>query len=41
MGIIGNDLAEDFENAIEHLNLSDKIDVYYAKQQFRNNVRIL
>ena len=41
MGIMGNDLAEDFENAIEHLNLGDKIDVEYAKQQFRNNVKIL
>ena len=37
----GNDNELDFENAIEYLNLCDKIDVYYAKQQFRNNVRIL
>lgn len=41
MGIRGNDLAEDFENAINYLNLGDKIDVENAKQQFKSNVRTL
>lgn len=41
MGIRGLDLVEDFENAIEHLNLTDKIDVETAKQQFKDNVKCL
>lgn len=34
MGITGKDLAKDFENAINHLNLQDKIDVEKAKKEF-------
>lgn len=41
MGIRGNDLADDFESAMEHLNLSDKIDVERAKKQFREETKIL
>lgn len=41
MGINGNDLAEDFENAIKHLNLEDKIDVEKAKQEFTKDVKKL
>lgn len=41
MGIRGEDLAEDFERAIKHLNLEDKIDVEKAKSEFRNNAKVL
>ena len=34
MGIKGRDLAEDFENMINYLNLTDKIDVEKAKEDF-------
>lgn len=34
MGIQGQDLATDFENAIKHLHLEDKIDVEKAKREF-------
>ena len=35
MGIYGDDLAEDFENAIRHLHLEDKIDVEKSKKEFK------
>lgn len=38
MGIEGKDLAQDFENAIKHLNLEDKIDVEKAKREFSEDV---
>ena len=38
MGINGDDLAQDFENAIKHLNLEDKIDVEKAKREFNDDV---
>lgn len=38
MGIEGEDLADDFESAIKHLKLEDKIDVESAKRQFRQKV---
>ena len=38
MGIQGKDLASDFENAIKHLNLEDKIDVERAKREFSEDV---
>ena len=41
MGINGEDLADDFENAINHLNLQDKIDVEKAKREFSNEAKIL
>lgn len=41
MGINGEDLAADFENAIKHLNLEDKIDVEKAKREFNDNVATL
>lgn len=41
MGIKGEDLTEDFEEAIAHLNLKDKIDVEKAKEQFKNNSKVL
>ncbi len=41
MGINGKDLAEDFENAIKHLNLEDKIDVEKAKREFNDDVAVL
>ena len=41
MGICGSDLAEDFENAIRHLKLEDKIDVEKAKKEFSEQVKIL
>ncbi len=41
MGINGDDLARDFERAIKHLNLDDKIDVEKAKREFRNDTKIL
>lgn len=41
MGIQGEDLAEDFENAIKHLNLEDKIDVEKAKREFSEDVAVL
>lgn len=41
MGIKGKDLAMDFERAINHLNLSDKIDVDKAKREFKKEVKIL
>ncbi|MGN1370980.1 MAG: hypothetical protein ACI4XM_01685 [Candidatus Coprovivens sp.] len=41
MGIEGESLAKDFENAIKHLNLEDKIDVEKAKREFNNDVSVL
>ncbi len=41
MGIGGEDLAQDFENAIKHLNLEDKIDVERAKREFNDEVATL
>lgn len=41
MGIFGNDLASDFEHAIDHLNLQDKIDVERAKAEFSKTSKIL
>lgn len=41
MGIEGEDLAEDFESAIRHLNLEDKIDVEKAKREFRKDAKTL
>ncbi len=41
MGIRGESLATDFENAIYHLNLQDKIDVEKAKREFRKDTKIL
>ena len=41
MGITGEDLAKDFERAIAHLNLEDKIDVEKAKEEFKNDTMIL
>ncbi len=35
MGIHGYNLADDFENVIDYLNLRDKIDVEKAKEDFR------
>lgn len=41
MGIEGENLAEDFEAAMEHLNLRDKIDVRKAKQEFNDAAKSL
>lgn len=41
MGIRGNDLADDFESAMECLNLCDKIDVDRAKRDFREETKVL
>lgn len=41
MGIQGDDLAQDFENAVNHLNLTDKIDVPKAKREFNDAAKIL
>lgn len=41
MGIDGEDLADDFESAVRHLNLEDKIDVEKAKREFRDNSKVL
>lgn len=41
MGIDGDDLAKDFERAIKHLNLEDKIDVEKAKREFRKDTKVL
>lgn len=41
MGIEGDDLAEDFERAIRHLNLEDKINVEKAKREFTENSKVL
>lgn len=41
MGITGEDLAKDFERAITHLNLEDKIDVEKAKEEFKNDTMSL
>ncbi len=41
MGITGEDLAEDFEAAVKHLNLDDKIDVEKAKEEFKKDVQSL
>lgn len=41
MGIEGYDLADDFESAMEALNLTDKIDVEKAKKRFREETKIL
>lgn len=34
MGIYGKSLSADFENAVKHLNIGDKIDVKKAQEQF-------
>ena len=41
MGIKGKNLAEDFERAIKHLSLEDKIDVDKAKKEFNESVLTL
>lgn len=41
MGINGYDLADDFEAAVNHINLADKIDVENAKRKFREKVKRL
>ena len=41
MGIRGENLAKDFEAAIKHLNLEDKIDVAKAKAEFEKDVKCL
>lgn len=41
MGIYGRDLAEDFENAINRLNIQNKIDVEKAKREFKEGTKIL
>lgn len=41
MRIQGEDLVEDFENAINHLNLGDKIDIDKAKRDFSETSKIL
>ncbi len=41
MGIEGDDLADDFESAVRHLNLEDKIDVEKAKREFREDTKVL
>jgi len=41
LGIRGEDLSTDFERAITHLNLQDKIDVEKAKREFKNETKIL
>lgn len=38
MGIRGNDIAEDFENALKHLKLENVIDVENAKKEFKNDI---
>jgi len=41
MGIRGKDIGEDFVNALEHLNLGDKIDVEKAKKEFKKEINTL
>lgn len=41
MGIGGVYLSRDFENAINHLNIGDKIDVEKAKRKFEEDTKIL
>lgn len=41
MGILGHDIKEDFENAIKHLKLEDKIDVELAKKEFNKDIKKL
>ncbi len=41
MGIKGKDIGADFVNAIEHLNLGDKIDVDKAKAEFQKDIMTL
>ena len=41
MGIRGKDIGEDFVNAIECLNLEDKIDVEEAKKEFTKDIKTL
>ena len=41
MGITGEDLAKDFENAIKHLNLEDKKVFEKAKREFNDEVAVL
>ncbi len=41
MGIRGNDISEDFVNAIDYLNLGDKIDVEKAKKEFEKDINKL
>lgn len=38
MGILGKNLAEDFENAVKFLKLSDKIDVERVKREFSKGI---
>ena len=41
MGIVGNDIVEDFNAAISHLALGDKIDIEETKEQFRKDMMVL
>lgn len=41
MGISGNDIGDDFESAIKHLKLEDKINVKKEKEVLRNSVKVL
>lgn len=41
MGIRGKDIVEDFENAMEHLKLTDKIDMEKEKEVIRNSIKVL
>lgn len=41
LGIYGDNLAEDFENTIEHLDIKDKIDVDRAVSNMRRQAKIL
>ena len=41
MGIGGKDIGRDFENALDHLDLKDKIDVERAKEDFYKDIMVL
>lgn len=41
MNITGNDIVRDFENVVEQLNIEDKIDVEYVKNEFNKSAKIL
>jgi len=41
LGIYGHDLANDFECAINYLNMDDKINVERAKNRFREEAKVL
>ena len=41
MGIRGKDLNEDFINAIDYLNLKEKLDIEKVKNEFNNEVKVL